>query len=341
MEKLRIAFRCDGSIEIGMGHIYRDLTIAKKLKEAEILFITRNYKESVNKLKEFNYKVKEIPIEITESKETILIEKELEEFKADILVTDIMIIKQDYFQRLRDKGIRTIYMDVIGESNVKPDVIINTMALVKEWKNKHFNEEITKYHGGPEYVILTDKFKEFHEKEKEIKEVKKVLLTFGGSDPKKVLLKVLKALNNIEKDFEIDIVIGPALTFEEELNNLLKDFKKKYNIIKNINDLSELHYNSDLSFVSGGKTVYESACVGTPSIIIAQNHDQTMTGKASEETGISINLGLSENLKEEQIKEAFLKLYNNTNLREEMSKKGKNLIDGLGTERIVNIILGK
>ena len=66
-----------------------------------------------------------------------------------------------------------------------------------------------------------------------------------------------------------------------------------------------------------------------------------MTAQAAEKIGIAINLGLSKNLKENEIKKVFLKLHNNPKLRKDMGDKGKKLIDGLGTNRIIDIILGE
>ncbi len=55
-----ILFRVDGNNNIGMGHIFYSSNIAKKLRNFEILFISK-YEEGINKIREFGYKIIKIP----------------------------------------------------------------------------------------------------------------------------------------------------------------------------------------------------------------------------------------------------------------------------------------
>ena len=95
-------------------------------------------------------------------------------------------------------------------------------------------------------------------------------------------------------------------------------------------------YNSDIAIISGGVSVYEVAAVGTPAIVICQNkHEDT---NAFEDYGFVIKLGL-ENQTEQIIKEKIEELIDEYELRKQLSKRSKELVDGNGAERVANLIL--
>ena len=94
--------------------------------------------------------------------------------------------------------------------------------------------------------------------------------------------------------------------------------------------------SNDIGLVSGGNTIYELAATGTPGIALSQNDMEKERTKLFSDYGIILdgdeNGGLIYSIK---------KLMNDYGLRKKMSRKGQELVDGKGIDRVVEIIFDK
>ena len=89
-------------------------------------------------------------------------------------------------------------------------------------------------------------------------------------------------------------------------------------------------------FCSGGVTLHEAMCVGTPAFVISQVEPQEEKAKSAEGLGAAINLGKANTWDKNCLPDVFnLK----KNELQKMSTAGKNQIDGKGLKRIVKAIL--
>ena len=94
--------------------------------------------------------------------------------------------------------------------------------------------------------------------------------------------------------------------------------------------------NHDVVFCSGGVTLHEAMCVGTPAFVISQVLHQEDKAEFAEKAGAAINLGRTKSWDENRLTEIF-KL-GRKNL-EDMSMAGKKCIDGKGLKKVVEAIL--
>jgi len=94
MKNKNISFRANSSFDIGRGHIMRDLVLAKKYYNDNIIFATENLDENINhKIIEAGYKV-----HLLKSNNI----KELENY-IDLLVIDSYSIDYDFKKKLKKK----------------------------------------------------------------------------------------------------------------------------------------------------------------------------------------------------------------------------------------------
>jgi UDP-2,4-diacetamido-2,4,6-trideoxy-beta-L-altropyranose hydrolase len=96
---------------------------------------------------------------------------------------------------------------------------------------------------------------------------------------------------------------------------------------------------SDISISAGGITLYELAATGTPTIVLCEEPFEVETAKRMEKAGMCINLGYAKNLNKNGLTSTVLSLIRDKKQRENMSKKGKALVDGRGVHRVTRIIL--
>jgi spore coat polysaccharide biosynthesis predicted glycosyltransferase SpsG len=92
---------------------------------------------------------------------------------------------------------------------------------------------------------------------------------------------------------------------------------------------------ADVAIIAGGLTKYETAVTGTPSISISPFERELQMCLKFERAGSLLHLGLRDRVDEETITRAVEKLVNDYHLRQEISNRGKKMVDGKGTERII------
>lgn len=318
LKRKKIILRCDGYKEIGMGHIYHCLTLAYHLTGHDVLFVlNKMHKEGIEKIKAsfFKYKTIESDSEFFEL---------LKEEKADILVNDCLDTTEEYIKNLKGVVPKVVTIEDMGSGAKFADICINAL-----YENQTGENVVS----GHKYVGLREEFliAKTHIPEKN---VKNILVLFGGTDPSNLTKKVYniaKGYNNIQFTF----ITGIGYNANE--NGIVSNGK---NIVvkSNVKTISEYMENSDLAITSQGRTVYELASIGVPSIVLAQNERELKHEFANEKNGF-INLGLGKKVSEKEIKSTLDKLINSYEMRKELNQKmlATDLKKGLARE--INLIL--
>lgn len=324
----KILFRCDGGgiPKIGTGHVVRDLLIADKLKETkefEIAFLMRDYKNGSRKVLDRGYKVYKIPLGKDELEETINV---IKDFSPEIVVTDKLDTEEDYMQKIKETGAILVTLDDVGSGQKYADVTINAIC-----------ESGTSLYEGPKYIVLPEI------KRKEIKEIEPqdcriLFLCFGGYDHLNITRKTMKALENIDEKIEVIIVIGDAYKYQNELNVFLKRSKRNFTVYFQPKNFGDLFDQADIAVVSGGLTLFEAMARGIPSIVIYQHEHQVETARRYEGKRATVCLGKGTSVDEKMIYAKVTELMQNKNLRETLTLNGMLLVDGLGLERVCDLI---
>ncbi|MEK6809612.1 MAG: UDP-2,4-diacetamido-2,4,6-trideoxy-beta-L-altropyranose hydrolase [Nanoarchaeota archaeon] len=336
--KEKIAFRADGNTTIGLGHIYNSLAVIEALQKfsVEVHFITKNYPESVAKLKQAGCLVETIDHSLSEAesfRKTIQI---LKEKGISCLVTDLLEIKKDYSSELAKNKITCVSIDILGKIALKSDIIINRTTIQERFR--HYDRTgYTKYYLGPEYVSLRSEFlnanKEYHEINKK---AQNLLLCFGGGDEFNLSARVTWILNKFA-GIKTTIVLGAAFNLEEELQEIISQLPEKPTVIKDAKNIKELLLQSDLAVCAGGSILYELAVTGTPAIIIPMNDHQVENAEEFAKLGSIISVGLHSEIEDADIENAIKESLEYP-CRMKMSEAGRKITDGRGAERIAEII---
>ena len=323
-----------GNHKMGMGHVYRMLNLANLLKKRghNILFLLPAWTEGVKKITEYKWKIIEIPIDRFEQEQAY--RQLLDDCIFDCIIVDALDVSKNIMKLFREKTKLLLSLDNIGEGRFLSDILINILYK-REPKLKKPKIEINSF----DYLILNENFKKFNLKEKIInKEVKKILITQGGSDTYGVVPKIMEELNKLPMELECDVLIGPAFKHHEELISSIRNSDLKINIEENIRKTWELFYDVDIAISGGGMTLFELLCVGVPCIVLTQEYKEMETLNFLNELKLIDMLGLYERLQDGDILNVTIELINNYNKRIEMSEKGKKVIDGSGCERIADLI---
>ena len=338
--KKNLFIRVDASPEIGIGHIMRCLTLAQELKNNfdKIIFLTRkdsgDFTETIMK-NEFEV------IFIPTNNDSDIIKNLITTYSENknFLLIDHYDIDSNFESSLKNIFERIFVIDDLANRKHDCDLLIDQnyyRDLNQRYEKLIQNGTIALL--GPKYAIIRAEFRKINKKAiKKNSQIKKILVSFGGSDPTNECKKALDALCSIgNSKFEIVVVAG---IYNHKFEQLKKLYEKYSNIkiYRHVNDLSRLMLNSDLFIGAGGTTTWERFYMGLPSIVTIISDDQKESIEFLSDMGHIINLGLAKNVTSKIYIQTLQKL--NSDLIYNMSLHNQKLVDGNGSNRIKKQII--
>jgi spore coat polysaccharide biosynthesis predicted glycosyltransferase SpsG/CMP-N-acetylneuraminic acid synthetase len=307
LKRKKILIRVDGYNKIGLGHIYRTLLVANRLIDHNFIFVS-NAKNTmgIDMIKDHNYDLKTFS-DFSEYKEII------NEFRPDIIINDILDTESNYIKYLKEKNIFVVNFEDMGPGAKDADIVINALYDEKYPLENHY--------WGKDYYCLREEFQLVPKKEID-KEINNILITFGGTDSNNYTERLINILKDSSVDLQnvkINIVLGLGYENKNELKDLVENINLDISIMQNIKNISKYMYQADLVFTSAGRTIYELASIGTPTIVLAQNNRELRHRFANSENGI-VNLGLGYEVADQEIKETFENIVDDYELRKRCNK---------------------
>lgn len=326
MSRKRIVLRADGYKELGMGHIYHCLTLANNLIGHEIMFVTNEqYQEGLKLLRNSNY-----PLKAVKSDEKFY--QLMKEYRPDIIVNDRLDTEPEYIQKLKQLCPRVITIEDVGEGTKYADAVINTLYETGE------AEPINVY-SGESYACLRDEFL-VCEPEPFRETVHNVLVLFGGTDPSNLTHKVYDLARQMHIKYpDIQFTFLTGIGFDAESQGIVTRAQENITVIGNAKMVSRYMKRADLAFSSQGRTIYELASLGVPSIVMAQNERECLHAFAQMNNGF-LNLGLGCNVTPDTLAKTFDWLVNTPQIRREMRSLMLKHPLKSGIKNEIDIILG-
>jgi spore coat polysaccharide biosynthesis predicted glycosyltransferase SpsG len=188
---------------------------------------------------------------------------------------------------------------------------------------------------GVENAILAPTFESLPRKAKIEPEVDNVLLLFGGTDPSNLAVKSLDALEKIGFTGTVTVVRGLGA---EPID--LSKYSLKLNPLSNVKNMPMVMVQADLALSSAGRTITELACLGIPTICMAQNDKELTHAHTTEANGV-LMLGLGNDVSEETLGREIQGLISDFEQRKILSANGLNATSTRSNTKVVQRILEK
>ena len=347
--------RVDAGVQIGDGHFLRCLTLANSLKKKfdQIIFISNQLpKHFIKKIKRDNFKIYKIngythiqKEKLEKKLKTQLIHNDLVETKKIIEKyknsTNWLIIDHFGIDHFWEKNVRV---------NIKKIIVIDDLANRKHecdilidqnfYKNmqKRYTKLIPNYCEqciGPRFTLLRPEFFNARKNLKRKKQFKRILISFGGSDPSNETKKAILAIKDLEKKYKIDVIVGSNNPNKKQITNICSKISF-CNFYEQVENISKYMKKADLAIGAGGTSTWERCCLGLPTIVTSLSKDQEKINENMSKIGCAIDLGTAE----KTTKLDYVKALNEINSKKlrKISKKCLVLVDGKGVKRIVNKI---
>ena len=321
LNKKKIAMIVNADKDIGTGPISRCISLASRLLSDDVLFLLdENHKLGIDIVKSFNF-----PFKLYDGENELF--ELLEQFNPQIVVNDIFETTKEYVNRQKEMGFFVINFEDIGSGSEEADVVFDSLY--------EHDGSFGNVFSGYQYYVLRDEF--YFQPTKIVgPDVNNVLLAFGGNDENNLTERVLEAVSASGYAGRIDVIL--PLNYPKKAEFIEKyESNNNVQIFKNVRNISEFMLRADLVFSSAGRKMYEICSVGTPCICLCQNGREQTHDFGSHKHGF-INMGLAETVSNEDITNQFKIVWQDFDLRQNMSLLMKSIDLKHGFENIWSVV---
>lgn len=224
----KVILRADAGKTIGFGHFVRSLALASYLSDDfECIFCTFNPSlcaTSEYQLNEIAKVCKFLSIDAKSYEEYD--ERFLDGLNGDeIVVLDNYYFTTEYQQKIKDKRCRLVCIDDVHDRHFVADAVLTMTPLGKSFFSM---EPQTKFLNGINHSFLRKPFLDVNVnyRDKPSFRINKIVLAMGGADPYGLTNKVLGILNEIDSNFNIDVIAGDTAEVKQIANDCIQIHKR-------------------------------------------------------------------------------------------------------------------
>ncbi|PCJ62047.1 MAG: hypothetical protein COA79_05005 [Planctomycetota bacterium] len=331
MSNKQVLIQADATNEYGLGMVSSANSIAEELA-------TRNYEVTIITNaplgeKYFKNSLHNIVIKPEGSgKEQLSEILDKNSFNECLLLLTSAVDSELYFNKLNPSKIVLIKESFIDNIKIPIDLFISSIQ-VKEPKNVNLKKSLV----GPKYHFIK---KAILKSPKAVikKHIGSVLLTMGGADNKEITLALMSMLYAVLEDCQHTVLLGTCNKRVGFTEKRLLGISDDIEINRNVKRVEHRYPKFDLALGKGGVTSYELMYLGVPQILISTNENQRSLLEYLQKEGVICYAGHWNEIKEDNIVNAVNAFMNSIELRQSLSAKSKELIDGLGIQRIADAI---
>lgn len=333
--------RADASLEIATGHVMRGLALAQGWRDegGEVVFVMVESTAAIER----RLKAEQIPIERIDAacgsgKDMELTRSLAVEMSAAWIVIDGYRFVADYQQYMKAAGLRVLFVDDCGHATrYCADLVLNQNVHADEilYRDRDVDTQLLL---GPRFALLRREFARWKGWRREIATTgKRLLITFGGSDPDNFTLRVLEALQSSSLDgVEAAVVVGGNNPHLTSLERAVHGRTERHRLIKDASNMPELMAWADCAVAAAGATCWEMCYLGLPALLVDLAPNQLPTARRLDELGAGSYLGNPKDVTSSLILEKLQTLMSSAESRMAMSQAGTRLVDGMGVSRVIS-----
>ena len=192
---------------------------------------------------------------------------------------------------------------------------------------------------GPQYALLRDEFLGHGEFERDVSQVRRLLVTLGGSSIGELASTIADAFKLIEHlELEIRVLAGGNACGWKKLQSLTKH-QTGISILPPVADMGDQYRWADVAIVGGGSSNWEMCLDGLPRLIVVLAENQREVALRLSESGAAVNLGCAKELSSEKLADSIQRLATDVELRARLASRSKSLVDGRGAKRVVDELM--
>ncbi|MDB0018682.1 UDP-2,4-diacetamido-2,4,6-trideoxy-beta-L-altropyranose hydrolase [bacterium] len=338
---MRFVIRADASAAIGSGHVMRCLSLSAAIQRrgGETEFVTQlkggnlatTLRKSSSRLHELAARTR---TERADALDTLHMAGE-----ADAYIVDHYALSDTWETIVGKSGSRVIAIDDLADRKHTASLIVDSTYP----GDSHRYEGLTNGQLllGTRFAMLSRVYDKLRRSPISTKlgKVPRVLVYFGASDLPGATLTALEALEDSEfRDIKVDVVVGPNNAYGEAIRQMARS-NSYWRIHRSQPSFANLLLHADYAVTAGGVTQLERACLGVPGVTITVADNQVPSTTALASAGVTNYVGHFGDVTPTMIRDALATLTSSAARSREMSTAGMTIVDGLGADRVAEILL--
>lgn len=359
-DRLKYAvFRVDASHAMGLGHLYRCMTLAAALTERKVTCIFQTTERPGLPMRMLNSsgyewhslgRQPDVPVDSEDSSEAFY-NQWMPNWQADaddfidrtrslahqsnsLVIVDHYGAGAEWHSQVRDAGYRVAAIDDLMNRFLNVNLLVDfTPVHTVEYYSSLVPAD-TELLVGSEYTLLRPGFGDAGSRRICTPRVSRILVNFGATDPMGLTMEVVQHVLRATENADIVVVTTSSNPQSEALKKWARNLPRVA-VSVDVVDMPGLLATIDLAIGGGGVSAWERCAAGVPGIVVPFERNQEMVAESVRARGAAEVLSIG-NLS--QLAFSLQKLMASADIRERMSRAGRELCDGKGTERVVRAI---
>lgn len=324
---------------MGAGHVMRCLALAQAWQDASgeaVFLMNAGAPELEARLESEGMEVVHLSQQPGRKDDGFETAKLAQKTGAQWVVADGYEFGTAYQKIIKERGCNLLLMDDTGDAGpYVADIILN--------QNMHAEESLyrdrdphTKLFLGPRYVLLRREFLKWRGFKRAVADkARKVLVTLGGGDAGNVTLRIMQALERVKVEgLEATVVAGPTNPHWDALRSAAESSRVAIHLERHPRNMAELMAWADVAVSAMGSTAWELLFMGVPFVGMSVADNQRPVMRRLGQMGLAATLDLTLGLTSHDIAAAVKQLVTDEQKRRVMERRGRELVDGKGAERV-------
>ncbi len=332
-----VVFRVDASVEVGTGHLARCRTLAEELhgRGWQVLFASRELPAGMADLV------------VRDGFDLLWMDRSRPGWEADAaatltllagaptidwLVVDHYGLDGRWEERVTVRARRVMVIDDLADRNHRCDLLLDqNLVDGMETRYKGKVPEGCRTLLGPRYALLRPAFVETSRRRRgRDGSVRRIVITYGGSDPTDETSKALRALMMLQmSDVAVDVVVGAANPRRAEVERLaLRVPGADCHADLDAGTMAGLLNSADLAIGAAGTSTWERCLLGLPAVMTIVASNQAPLARAVADRGAGVELGPAGEVDDRRVAAAIETLIGRPDRVRSMARAATAIMEG-------------
>lgn len=331
-----VAFRCDATPKVALGHLRRCLALAEALRRAgaTAVFLCADDPAARATLAGAGFESVWLAHEVAVNDDLSATLAHLGSLRPALVMVDSYAADDGYLAALRGGAPLVGCFDDLGRGGSPVDVVINGLP---DAASHGYRAAVRLL--GPRYLILGPEYWEPPPRTA-AGTVREALVTMGGIDHYDLSSRLIRLFDETLSEARLHVVIGPYYKNRTAIRKAAAAARLAVALHEAPPSLRPLMAEADLAVSAGGFTLYELAAMGVPTVGVALWDNQRANVEALGARGTLVPLHYAEGPGfDVALRVAVTALAADRERRRSLAANGPRFIDGQGAPRVARAIL--
>ncbi len=362
---MKVAFRCDASLQMGTGHVMRCLTLANALaaKGAACTFLCREHPgHLLGLIQRHGHAVHVLAgahgthvqtaadhggpdlkhaawLGTSQQQDWQDCQPHVQSMEPDWLVVDHYAIDTRWEQAAKALGGRLMVIDDLADRAHECDLLLDQTFGRIPLAYACWTPSSCQLLCGAKYALLRPEFAALRDASlarRAPSSPKQVLVSMGGVDLDNATGLTLNALqtSQLPRDCQVTVVMGANAPWVDTIKRQAARLTYPCTVKTDVRDMATLMANADLAIGAAGATSWERCCLGLPSIMVILADNQRQAARALTQAHATLCLDMGDDFVE-QLRETINRLVDDPDLLHGLGIEAARIVDGKGCDRVV------